>query len=117
MSIKKQQALQEFRLDPQLGHCLPGISRSVSLRMAFMMTHISSERRSYNKMDVYEALDYVRARRTVGQPNQGFMKQLVKYDPEFTSIDAHLKALPAVEVDAIKTIQATIGQLQARKMY
>ena len=100
-----------------LVHCLAGISRSVSLCMAYMMTHVSSERRSHNKMDVYEALDYVRARRTVGNPNQGFMKQLVKYDPEFTSIDVHLKTLPAVEVDAIKTIQATISQLQARTMY
>ena len=85
--------------------------------MAHMVTHVSSAKGAFNEIHVYEALDYVRARRTVGNPNQGFMKQLVKYDPEFTSIDVHLKALPAVEVDAIKTIQATISQLQARTMY
>ena len=100
-----------------LVHCLAGISRSVSLCIAYMMTHVPSERRAFNTMDVYEALDYVKARRTIGCPNQGFMKQLVKYDPKFTSRDVNLSALPPVEVEAIKTIQATISQLEAKSMY
>ena len=101
-----------------LVHCLAGMSRSVSLCVAYMMTHAPSERRApFNTMDVYEALDFVLARRSIGCPNQGFMKQLVKYDPKFTSREVDVRAFGSLEAESIKTIQATINQLEAKRMY
>ena len=96
-----------------LVHCLAGISRSVSLCIAYMMTHVPSERQDSNTMNVYEALDYVRARRTIGNPNKGFMSQLINYDPKITSTDVELEGAQHSEMVALKT---TLAELEAKKM-
>jgi protein-tyrosine phosphatase len=53
-------------------HCMSGISRSVTLTIAYLLT-------KNTEMSVSEALHEVKARRTVANPNAGFMKQLEQF--------------------------------------
>ena len=78
-----------------------------------MMTHVPSEKQDLNTMNVYEALDYVKARRTIGCPNQGFMSQLIKYDPKFTSTEVELEGAQHSEMVALKT---TLAEFEAKNM-
>ena len=55
-------------------HCQAGVSRSVSLVMAYL---IRKQRLSYE-----EAFSQVQAKRAVANPNKGFVKQLRKFAEE-----------------------------------
>ena len=105
-----------------LVHCLAGISRSVSLCIAYMMTHVPSKRQDFNTMNVYEALDYVKARRTIGNPNKGFMSQLIKYDPKFTCTDVELDPDPAFGIQTqtqhseMVALKTTLAEFEAKNM-
>ncbi|CDW56498.1 dual specificity protein phosphatase [Trichuris trichiura] len=57
-----------------LVHCNAGISRSVSIVMAYLI--------KYEEMSVKSALYYVKAIRPVAQPNNGFLLQLLEYEEE-----------------------------------
>lgn len=60
-----------------LVHCAAGISRSVTCVCAYLMTS--------NKWTPAKAIEYVRSRRTVANPNEGFRTQLeVYYNCGFT---------------------------------
>jgi protein-tyrosine phosphatase len=52
-------------------HCLAGVSRSVSLVLAFLIKHQGF---SYN-----QAFDFVKSRRKIIHPNDGFIQQLKKF--------------------------------------
>jgi protein-tyrosine phosphatase len=54
-----------------LVHCMAGISRSVSLVMAYLIRK--------NGWNVEETLRFVRKRRPCANPNQGFLKQLRQF--------------------------------------
>ena len=71
-----------------LVHCIFGVSRSVTLCMAYLMMYLNSKK-SDNKnqsipitMGVYEALDYIRTKRCIARPNPGFIKQLVEFETQ-----------------------------------
>ena len=49
-------------------HCSAGISRSVSVVIAYLM--------KYKNMSFYDALLYIRSIRPIANPNPGFVKQL-----------------------------------------
>ena len=70
-----------------LVHCIFGVSRSVTLCMAYLMMYLSSKKTDKNlenptTMGVYEALDYIRTKRSIARPNPGFMKQLVEFEKQ-----------------------------------
>ena len=56
-------------------HCMAGISRSVTIVVAYLM----------NEMTYREALAYVRSKRSIANPNPGFIRQLQIYEETFTS--------------------------------
>lgn len=53
-------------------HCVCGISRAASISIAYLM--------KYKHMSLREAYDYVKTRRSVIRPNQGFWRQLIEYE-------------------------------------
>ncbi|KAL5541667.1 hypothetical protein UlMin_009377 [Ulmus minor] len=55
-----------------LVHCFAGISRSVTVVVAYLM-------RKY-RMTVSQALEYVRSRRSKASPNAGFIRQLQEFE-------------------------------------
>lgn len=57
-----------------LVHCYAGVSRSVSLVVAYLMRA--------NKWTLNRALEFVRKKRLGVQPNQGFMSQLKRFEGE-----------------------------------
>jgi predicted protein tyrosine phosphatase len=59
-------------------HCAAGVSRSVSIVVYFLM--------KLKKWTYLQALHYVRERRSIAQPNQGFARQLVSVSPEARKI-------------------------------
>lgn len=54
-----------------LVHCIAGISRSVTCVVAYLMKK--------NKWDAHEAIEFVRSKRPVANPNTGFREQLECY--------------------------------------
>ena len=57
-------------------HCMSGISRSVTLVMAYLVTCYALEKRNKSIADILEG---VRERRLVANPNPGFIAQLEAY--------------------------------------
>ncbi|XP_074494456.1 dual specificity protein phosphatase 18 [Sebastes fasciatus] len=57
-----------------LVHCIAGVSRSSSLCMAYLMKH--------HGVSLLEAHDWVRSCRPIVRPNNGFWKQLIRYEME-----------------------------------
>lgn len=55
-----------------LVHCVAGVSRSVSLVIAYLM--------KYSEMSLKEAFHHVRSVRPQVRPNLGFFKQLIDYE-------------------------------------
>uniref|UniRef100_T1IQY8 protein-serine/threonine phosphatase n=1 Tax=Strigamia maritima TaxID=126957 RepID=T1IQY8_STRMM len=55
-----------------LVHCIAGVSRSVSLCLAYLM--------KYEGMSLRKAYFHVKARRPIAHPNHGFFKQLIEYE-------------------------------------
>lgn len=54
-----------------LVHCLEGRSRSASMIVAYLMATL--------KIDADAALQHIKSKRRIAQPNEGFMRQLVAY--------------------------------------
>ncbi|EFC48194.1 predicted protein, partial [Naegleria gruberi] len=63
-------ALQEKK--KILVHCVIGKSRSASFVIAFVMSHF--------KYNLKQALEYVKERRDIIRPNDGFIKQLMLFE-------------------------------------
>lgn len=55
-----------------LVHCVAGVSRSVSLILAYLM--------KYADMNLKQAFNHVRSARPQVRPNTGFFKQLIEYE-------------------------------------
>lgn len=55
-------------------HCLMGVSRSAATVMAYLIR--------FKKMTTEEALKAVKEKRMVSEPNQGFMRQLQRYEEQ-----------------------------------
>jgi protein-tyrosine phosphatase len=49
-----------------------GVSRSSSVVIAFLMKR--------NQMSLKDAIEYVKERRPIVEPNRGFMRQLIEYE-------------------------------------
>lgn len=60
-------------------HCIAGISRSVTLILAYLMR--------YEKMNLKDAYNLVKGKRVFVKPNEGFWKQLVAYEKELFGIN------------------------------
>jgi hypothetical protein len=79
-----------------LVHCIFGVSRSVTLCMAYLMTYLTSNKTNpLNEakcctMGVYEALDYIRTKRGIARPNPGFMKQLVQFEKQMSETQENI---------------------------
>jgi protein-tyrosine phosphatase len=73
---RRQQQQQEEKGETSrnvvLVHCQAGVSRSVSIVIAFLMAS--------QKMTAAAALEHVRSRRPIANPNLGFMKQLLIFE-------------------------------------
>lgn len=61
-----------------LVHCLAGVSRSVSLVLAYLM--------KYSNMSLKSAFQHVRSVRPQVRPNVGFFKQLIEYEQRLNGI-------------------------------
>mmetsp|Transcript_15564 Transcript_15564/g.28254 ORF Transcript_15564/g.28254 Transcript_15564/m.28254 type:complete len:176 (-) Transcript_15564:15-542(-) len=61
-----------------LVHCLAGISRSVTIIIAYVMATLS--------LSYLRALEYVKARRPWASPNSGFTKQLRHFEAHLESV-------------------------------
>ena len=63
-------------------HCIAGVSRSVSLCAAYLMTNFKSEKGIWRKgnMGAEEAVQYIQKKRRCANPNPGFMKQLMQFE-------------------------------------
>lgn len=55
-----------------LVHCLAGVSRSATLCLAYLM--------KYANMSLRDAYDYLKTRRPIIRPNNGFFRQLIEYE-------------------------------------
>mmetsp|Transcript_20654 Transcript_20654/g.22999 ORF Transcript_20654/g.22999 Transcript_20654/m.22999 type:complete len:151 (+) Transcript_20654:23-475(+) len=55
-------------------HCMAGISRSATMTIAYLM--------NTNQWKYRQALIYVRGKRLIIDPNQGFEDQLIEYETE-----------------------------------
>lgn len=55
-----------------LVHCAAGVSRSVSLILAYLI--------KYRSMSLPDAFRFVREKRTIVRPNRGFVQQLLEYE-------------------------------------
>lgn len=64
-------------------HCISGMSRSVTLVMAYLLAKNASQKCKKNVSDI---LSYVQARRRVANPNSGFIKQLNQFQEYMSKI-------------------------------
>jgi protein-tyrosine phosphatase len=55
-------------------HCLAGVSRSVSLVLAYLIKH--------RGMTYRDAYDLIKGRRRIIHPNDGFIEQLKRFERE-----------------------------------
>lgn len=55
-----------------LVHCVAGVSRSASLCIAYLL--------KYDNMSLYDAYKFVKERRPIIRPNNGFFRQLIDYE-------------------------------------
>lgn len=70
-----------------LVHCMAGASRSPTLCMAYLM--------KYHRMRLRDAFRYIKARRPVVHPNNGFFKQLIDYETQlFGSASVEMVEMP-----------------------
>jgi len=58
--------------DCVLVNCMAGVSRSATIVIAYLMTK--------QKITLHDAFNFVKSKRPIINPNNGFMKQLVKYE-------------------------------------
>jgi atypical dual specificity phosphatase len=66
-------------------HCLAGVSRSVSLVIAYLIKHCG---KSYS-----EAYSLLKSKRRVIQPNSGFVAQLKQYEQEQAQVGSNNEVL------------------------
>ncbi|CAN7983430.1 unnamed protein product [Ixodes hexagonus] len=70
-----------------LVHCMAGASRSPTLCLAYLM--------KYHRMRLRDAFRYIKARRPVVHPNNGFFKQLIDYEKQlFGSASVEMVEMP-----------------------
>lgn len=72
-----------------LVHCAAGISRSVSLALAYFLKH--------EGMPLVSAFNLIKNRRYIAGPNPGFIKQLKDYEARLASARAQKPPTPAIE--------------------
>jgi protein-tyrosine phosphatase len=61
-----------------LVHCNAGVSRSTTIVIAYLL-----HKRMFKKYK--DALDHVKAKRAVANPNSGFVEQLVQFEKQLNS--------------------------------
>ncbi|KAM3144464.1 hypothetical protein pb186bvf_003333 [Paramecium bursaria] len=65
---------EQLKQNNVLVHCFAGVSRSVTLTCAYLM--------KTNSWTFDQALEYVKTRRPIAWPNNGFRKQLLNYEKQ-----------------------------------
>jgi protein-tyrosine phosphatase len=60
-------------------HCIIGKSRSAAVVIAYLMQH--------HKMSLKAAYEHVKQQRSIIQPNDGFMKQLMALELQLTGVN------------------------------
>ncbi|CAM1297565.1 DUSP14 (predicted) [Pycnogonum litorale] len=90
-----------------LVHCIAGVSRSASLCIAYLM--------KYEGMTLRKAYYYVKSKRPIIRPNDGFFRQLIDYERKLfasesvklvkvTSVAGPDRMIPDVYVDEYKNL-------------
>ncbi|KAK7438424.1 hypothetical protein VKT23_018037 [Stygiomarasmius scandens] len=74
-----RQAVEENNENRVLVHCLQGVSRSPTVVCAYLIATTPGPK----AMRAFEALELVRSKRSVVQPNSGFRKQLEQFAERF----------------------------------
>ena len=111
-------------------HCIAGVSRSVSLCAAYLMTHRKSEKLGIfggrGNMGAEEAVKFIQKRRRCANPNPGFMRQLINFEKEFAKQsmpdDLHdtSKEIPKGDEairEAIEAIEKMKGDMKSVDLY
>ena len=62
-----------------LAHCVAGISRSVTICIAYLMQFKNANKNNKN-ISPEEALKYIKVRRPISKPNKAFMAQLRQFE-------------------------------------
>ncbi|KAK7603267.1 hypothetical protein V9T40_003266 [Parthenolecanium corni] len=83
-----------------LVHCVAGVSRSVSLCLAYLL--------KYHKMSLKEAYEYVERRRPCIKPNNSFFKQLIDFEIEN-------RGNPSISMILDESTQSYIPDIYERK--
>ena len=82
-----------------LVHCQAGISRSATICLAYLMCH--------KGLNLEQAYDFLKARRSIIAPNLNFMRQLLQFETELEEkrkSEINLEASPASNVSV--TVEA-----------
>lgn len=83
-------------------HCMAGISRSVTLTIAYLMSHF--------RMSMQNAYQFVKDKRPAISPNLNFMGQLVEFErelelnPQYSNEDNLSNWLPTAEMQKLSVI-------------
>jgi hypothetical protein len=90
-------------------HCLAGVSRSVSLVLAYLVKHCG--------MAYRQAYDLVKARRKIIHPNDGFIEQLKRFERELpTPVREESKSLSPQKIAQRREFSATCSPNKQPRM-
>ena len=98
-------------------HCIAGVSRSVSLCAAYLMTNVKSENRIWGtgNMGSEEAVKYIQKRRRCANPNPGFTKQLSLFEKELAKKSVtNTWNIPPEGLEALESMDKIIEELKSR---
>ena len=100
-----------------LVHCIAGVSRSVSLCSAYLMTSFKSETRTSGNgnMGSEEAVKYIQKRRGCANPNSGFMRQLGLFERELAKKSVtNIWNISCEGLEALDSMDNIIKELKSR---
>lgn len=86
-----------------LVNCYAGVSRSATIVIGYLMYK--------NKMNVQEALSFVRQKRPIINPNYGFVCQLYNLQDEIHNIDTAFTYKNKTQEEVVKEIISTYDQV------
>ena len=100
-------------------HCIAGVSRSVSLCAAYLMSEVKSEKALIlkSKMGANEAVQYIWKRRNCANPNPSFRSQLKTFETQLkksSNSDNSGDCLTELESKTIESMKTLIQELKLK---
>ena len=100
-------------------HCIAGVSRSVSLCAAYLMTELKSEQGLLlkSKMGANEAVQYIWKRRNCANPNPSFRSQLKTFEGQLkksSNLTNSSNCLTELETKTIESMKTIIQELKLK---